>query len=364
MSAKKKWLLTFRSFFLALIVNIFLFEVYFHEQYFNGLNIQFDPELGWVPIPNSTLFLKGKKYSTNSLGFRSTEVDPDKDHIIVVGDSVAWGYGVDDAETVSSHLERLFEGDQVLNLGVEGYGWGQSYLYLEKFIDQLNPKLIVMIVFSANDHLDTSTDTRGGKSKPLFVPNAEKIKRESWDVSKSYPTTINPNQLVLTNTPIKRYSCANMFSESWTLRQNLFGELGNILCEKKILVGWEYEYVFPALALKFGELANRHRSGLLFVLSPTLGDLQFTDEETFQRMESDYALRTPGFFNKYSLLFFQRMFGQIKLPYLDFFDTIKNSDWDKDALFLDNFHYTDFGNRTLAQMIFETNRLKTDSMNR
>jgi hypothetical protein len=70
---------------------------------------------------------------------RSNAIDFSKGHILLVGDSVTFGLGVNNNETISHYLEKINNEHQVLNLGVPGYGNGKYFLNLKRNIDQLNP---------------------------------------------------------------------------------------------------------------------------------------------------------------------------------------------------------------------------------
>ena len=122
---------------------------------------QFDSELGWALIKNADYKFNGKKITINSSGLRSPEIDTSKEHILVLGDSLAFGYGLSDKETFSHFLEKRlhskYKNIQVLNLGVSGYGVDQYYLFLKRHIENLNPKIIIVLICSRNDLLDTST---------------------------------------------------------------------------------------------------------------------------------------------------------------------------------------------------------------
>ena len=100
---------------------------------------------------------------------RSREVDFSKGHILLVGDSITFGLRVNNEETVSHYLEKEYKRYQVLNLGVPGYGIGQYFLNLKRHINQLNPKLIVLIIYTTNDLDETRKDTRYEISKPFFL---------------------------------------------------------------------------------------------------------------------------------------------------------------------------------------------------
>ena len=76
---------------------------------------QFDSELGWIPLPNVVVHLFNQAYiQHNSLGFRSDELSS-KPTILIVGDSIVWGYGVSNNETVTYYLKEALLDFQVLN---------------------------------------------------------------------------------------------------------------------------------------------------------------------------------------------------------------------------------------------------------
>src|SRR5262245_41457465 len=72
----------------------------------------------------------------NSLGFRGPEVArelaADRRRVLVLGDSFAYGIGVEDDETFSARLQALEPRLDVLNSGVNGYGTGQELLLLRE----------------------------------------------------------------------------------------------------------------------------------------------------------------------------------------------------------------------------------------
>ena len=132
-------LISLTSMVFCIILLVLVFEVRHYiknKQYINQTwhdpNTQFDPELGWSPIPNRSINFPGwGTISSNSLGFRSPEINQSKKQIIILGDSVAWGFGVNDTETFPYYLDESVSslGYQVSNLAVSGYGIDQYYLF-------------------------------------------------------------------------------------------------------------------------------------------------------------------------------------------------------------------------------------------
>ena len=79
------------------------------------------------------------------------EIDLNQKHIVIVGDSVAFGSGIHDKETLSYQLAKELKEFQVLNFSVPGYSIDQYYLTLKKHINKTNPALIVVVIFTGKD---------------------------------------------------------------------------------------------------------------------------------------------------------------------------------------------------------------------
>ncbi len=99
-------------------------------------------------------------YRINSLGMRGAEASLDKPadtfRILVLGDSVAFGWGLEEQDTLSSQLQQLLDSSgtgkhfEVWNAGVPGYATWQELSYLVEKGDALHPDL-VLVPFLFND---------------------------------------------------------------------------------------------------------------------------------------------------------------------------------------------------------------------
>jgi hypothetical protein len=326
---------------------------------------KFDPELGWTNISDVSVVSGGKSLTTNSLGFRSDEVDSNIKHILIVGDSVAWGQGVSDNETVSYHLGKKITSFQTLNLGVPGYGTDQAYLRLNKYIEKLNPALIIVVIFTGNDLLDISKDTRYGKSKPFYLLD-NKIKLEN---GKGY--YINHNNLILTDNHLSQFSCMNLLSRGglqWSLR---FMYIRNKFCKQRYLNKLEIQYVFQALLVKFVQLSIKHNSKIMFVISPYRGDFKFSNITEYKNKIEEFNRLPPEKRNQLiKLVTYQNTFNQLHYPFIDltnvqkylrqanlqhidFYKEIKASGIKVDDFYVDDAHYSPFGNKYLADTILK-----------
>lgn len=106
--------------------------------------------------------------TTDYLGFRTHQSQSFSEgkrfKILLVGDSMTFGYGVSDSETIAAYLEdelnktQAFEKGgvkfEVINGAVPGYGTIQEKLLFEQKANQLDPNLVLLNFFVTNDLRD------------------------------------------------------------------------------------------------------------------------------------------------------------------------------------------------------------------
>ncbi|MCC7103932.1 MAG: hypothetical protein IT307_02200 [Chloroflexi bacterium] len=122
-----------------------------------------DPDVLFLPRPGFEGLSEGNVVKINSRGLRDPERSVSKPEgttrILVLGDSVAFGFGVRNDETMESVLEQRLNADsegryEVLNAAVVGYNTIQERARLQDVGLQYQPDLVVL-VFVVNDLLDT-----------------------------------------------------------------------------------------------------------------------------------------------------------------------------------------------------------------
>ena len=88
---------------------------------------------------------------------------PGELRILLVGDSFAFGFYVDDDATFASLLSRRspLSRVKVLNAGVPGYSSAQGLVYLRELLPRYRPH-IVLIAFGTNDARDAATRSPSG----------------------------------------------------------------------------------------------------------------------------------------------------------------------------------------------------------
>jgi lysophospholipase L1-like esterase len=96
--------------------------------------------------------------STNSLGLRGPEVGPKRRlRILALGDSFTFGVGARQEETWPARLAEIL-GAEVLNAGAPGFGVPDAVAWYERYGSELDPDVVVLAVFLANDLQDASPD--------------------------------------------------------------------------------------------------------------------------------------------------------------------------------------------------------------
>lgn len=99
-------------------------------------NVVFDPTLGFFHRPDLDVMFANLEFATrvrtNRQGFRDDDASLEDPEILVLGDSYAFGWGVEQHETLEAELERRL-GRRALNLAVAGYGTTQELLQLQRW---------------------------------------------------------------------------------------------------------------------------------------------------------------------------------------------------------------------------------------
>lgn len=157
--------------------------------------VEYDKDLGWSTVKN----YKAQPYTPqgrnsiitithNSKGYRMDhDVDESKNIVVITGDSLAYGFWVDDKKVVSAQLNELL-GDkwEVINLGAGGYGTDQAFLRFIRDGLQYKPKVVVHTLFN-NDFSNILSNYQYNVYKPLFILEDNRLKLTN------VPVPLSPN---------------------------------------------------------------------------------------------------------------------------------------------------------------------------
>lgn len=117
----------------------------------------YHPIRGYMMAPNYYRENNGIEYRTNSSGLRDKEYCPksSKYRIVVFGDSITFGYGVNLAESFPKKLEVLlnrgFSGKfEIINCGIMGYDTKSEFLLLRELKTKYSPDMVILM-YTLND---------------------------------------------------------------------------------------------------------------------------------------------------------------------------------------------------------------------
>jgi lysophospholipase L1-like esterase len=155
------------------------------------IRLSSNPRIIYELKPNLSLQFRDALVNTNSMGFRSREVDDsgqgDSFRIVGIGDSSMFGYGVADHEPHLAVLERLLQERypdltiEVINTAVPGYNTVMEVETIKQKGLQLQPDLVI-IEYVGND---------------LSLPTFVRKKREVLSLTESFFWSFVRHRLVL-----------------------------------------------------------------------------------------------------------------------------------------------------------------------
>lgn len=175
----------------AVVLNLFKTEKMANAQYFrtrnvfqyNADNVQFDAGRGYSIAPHLNTSFTNKEFSTtvttNQFGFRDDAASLNNPDVLFLGDSYAWGWGVDEKDGIEKRYEQL-TGKRTLNMSVPGYGNIQELLTLFGWERRgpLQGKHVFMF-FCANDLQDN--ENTSFNAFPYFVKTGNNISLHTPD---------------------------------------------------------------------------------------------------------------------------------------------------------------------------------------
>ena len=141
-----------------------------------------DPYLGFRYRPDLTAQVATSQleftFRTDEKGFRNPSPWPEHADIVVVGNSMAFGYGVDDEQVWVRLVANELPESEIINLGLIGAGPEQYLRVLQEFGLDLDPKLVLFMLFPGNDLNDAKDFPRVARRQDgRFLP---RMANNSW----------------------------------------------------------------------------------------------------------------------------------------------------------------------------------------
>ncbi|MEN8160280.1 MAG: SGNH/GDSL hydrolase family protein [Myxococcota bacterium] len=141
---------------------------------------QSDPVLGWIGRPNLRQRFASRDFDVlvehGPDGFRLAEPPASASatrHVLVLGDSFVWGWGVGQGEIFTDHIQRALAPDvAITNRGLNAIGTSQEYLILGRELEARKYDR-VLLMFTPNDVKDNA-DPKEGR-RPWFELEGDRL---------------------------------------------------------------------------------------------------------------------------------------------------------------------------------------------
>jgi len=168
------------------------------------LIVQASPHTGWTMLPNTPHYMYHHRVAVNSLGLRGPRVVAKREgecRVLALGDSMVYGQGVADDETLPHYLEQsLMEQSlaqqaaagpsfTVINGGLRGFSTNQELGLLKALGPVIEPDVVVLFYYwnDVIEHSIAEVNQNLSRSGPVVFETKTKLQgwdRVKWDVRK------------------------------------------------------------------------------------------------------------------------------------------------------------------------------------
>jgi len=167
---------------------------YLQQLYAEETSNVYSETFGWRPRAGFKGTEDGRKLTINSRGYRGPEhpyeKTPGKKRVVIVGDSISFGEGVDDERTFAALLESRNPNLEVVDLAVGGYGTDQELIMLEREGLRYRPDVVMLGFCLFSDFTDNTLSSAlfdARQPKPYFTWDRQSLVKHDEHVKLSPP---------------------------------------------------------------------------------------------------------------------------------------------------------------------------------
>lgn len=163
----------------------------------NPAYVGYNEDLGWSYRPGARERHQSPEFDVqiniNSRGFRGAEWparEEGRKRVLILGDSLAFGWGVSEDATFAARMAELEPTWDVLNAAVSGFGTDQELLLLQVLREELEPDLVICL-FCSNDLFECAGAVSYGRYKPYFELEGEGLVLRGSPVPRPIPQRVS-----------------------------------------------------------------------------------------------------------------------------------------------------------------------------
>ena len=351
---KKTLIINIAVFIIALILILFLLEISLRLFFPQDLNyFKLDETLGYKGIPNMKTAFRIPEFSTivklNEKGLRDYnheyENNLGKYRILVLGDSMTFGYGVENNEAYPNVLENFLNEKEskyeIINAGVTGWNTAQELAFLETEGLNYNPNMVLLGIMSNDiptNYLDKNIFLlENGKLVKNYPSYKFSLIQRVKNFLSSHSHLYN---FIKTKTGLKTRVTKEKEEEKERVIKTALGIWDNTIDEAK-------EKTFLLLKEMKTVLDERGIS-LVVVIIPIK---EHIDEKKLQKMLKTYSIGEEINISKYRLSVSDYLKSE-NIQYIDLFDPMKKLNKNNDFYYDYDGHLNKEGQTIVAKIIF------------
>ncbi len=168
-------LITIASVCLAALAVEGLLQAYVHLVVKQGKLFESNGQTGWRTLPNLDLVRTNVdggawRVQTDAEGYRNFAPPHPNPHrrLLILGDSFAFGEGVNINERFDYVLSSVVPDFRVTNTGTMGFGTDQEYIASRRYVPELTFGDVILVLFYVNDFYDVLRTRFSLRPKPYF----------------------------------------------------------------------------------------------------------------------------------------------------------------------------------------------------